>query len=94
MVGKNHEHCNDAQQFYAGITPPFEIRVGGTALWEAIVSEPIIILLRFLLLSYLFPTPHSRGASIRLERPSHEVSLRSSTEPQAAGDFWAFRKQR
>lgn len=44
MVGKNHEHCNDAQQFYAGITPPqFEIRVGGTALWEAVVFEPIII---------------------------------------------------
>lgn len=56
MAGENHEHCNDAQQFYAGITPPqFEIRVGGTALWEATVSEPIIIFpLRFLL---SFPIP-------------------------------------
>ena len=56
MMGENHEHCNDAQQFYAGITPPFEIRVGGTALWEAVVFEPIIISPSFFL---LFPTSPS-----------------------------------
>ena len=57
MVGKNHEHCNDAQQFYPGITPPpqFEIRVGGTALWEAVVFEPIIIFP--FVFSYLFQYP-------------------------------------
>lgn len=41
--------------------PPFKIRVDWLALWEAAVFELIIILLRFLLLSYLFPTSPSRG---------------------------------
>ena len=66
MVGKNHEHCNDAQQFYAGITPPFEIRVGGTALWEAVVFEPIIISPSFF--SSLSNIPLI-GDSIHSERP-------------------------
>lgn len=78
MVGKNHEHCNDAQQFYAGITPPFEIRVGGTALWEAVVFEPIIISPSF---SLIFSnTPNYT----RPKRPSYEAGLRPSTGPQAA----------
>lgn len=56
MVGKDHEHCDDAQQFNAGITPPpFEIRVDGLALWEATVFEPIIIFP--FVFSYLFHYP-------------------------------------
>lgn len=75
MVGKNHEHCNDAQQFYAGITPTlFKIRVDGLALWEAVVSETIIVSPSFSLILLSLSNIPLIGDSIRPERPSCKVA--------------------
>lgn len=88
MVGKNHEHCNDAQQFYAGITPTlFKIRVDGLALWEAVVSETIIVSPSFFsysLVSFQYP-PH-RGF-YPPGKTELQSCLRSATGPQTADDF-------
>lgn len=62
------------------LRPPFEIRVGGTALWEAVVFEPIIISPSFF---FSFQHPPHRGF-YPFGKTCPKAGLQPSTESQAS----------